>query len=533
MKVSDLIVKTLEANDVKYIFGVLGDIETEFAESLRNSKIKFIAAKNEKSASFMADIYARISKGVGVCFSTVGPGATNLVSGLANATQDRSSVVGISDQMPTKEMILNSHQYVNYEKLFHPETGVTKWNRTFKNADEVPQILKEAFQQATAEPKGAVHLGVPVDVLNANVDPKSELLKWNLTPAVTAYSDTALQSVYEKIKKGKGIIFVGDSVKRSGAHKAFADFIHASQLPVISSFRGKGSFNENDGLYLGTISRHLHDIFKDIFEKSDFILTVGYDFIEGVKPSVFGGIQKVINVDLVSNLVPGHYEPACNLFGDLTKIFSSLASKSYERNLLDGNHIREQIRQAIYGNLDMDVYPPRPHKIMEAINATYRSKTTLICDVGLNKYYAGLLLRVQEDCDIVFSNGMSSMAFSSGVLAAKLARPDRDVIAITGDGGFLMNPQEISTCVRYNIPLTVLILNNSGLGLVEKKQRATFGHTYEVNFGNPDYTKFAEAFGAEGHSIRSWAQLEGVLAETRGNKKVNIIDVPVDYDEGL
>jgi acetolactate synthase-1/2/3 large subunit len=170
---------------------------------------------------------------------------------------------------------------------------------------------------------------------------------------------------------------------------------------------------------------------------------------------------------------------------------------------------------------------------MEAINAIYSSNSTIICDVGLNKYYAGLLLRAGQNSAIIFSNGMSSMAFSSGALAAKLAQPERDVIVITGDGGFLMEPQEISTCVQYNINLTILVLNNSGLGLVEKRQRKSFGHGYEVNFGNPDYIKFAESFGAQGYSIRSWAQLEDVLRESRQNKKINLIDVPVNYSEGL
>ncbi len=534
MKVSDLIVKILENNGVKHVFGVLGDIETDLAESLRKSKLKFIAAKNEKSAAFMADIYARVSQTIGICFSTVGPGATNLLSGLANANQDRSAVIALSDQLPTSHMGLKEHQFVDFDKLFHPSTGVTKWNKTLQKAEQTQDVFREAFKQASSEFKGSVHIGLPVDLLAQSVFCQEKELKFDITPCYPKVSDKSIQEIYQKIRKGKGIIFLGGSVKRNNAQKSFVKFLESSKLPVISSFMGKGTMDEEHDLYLGTISRHLHDIFKAIFAEADFILNIGYDFSEGVQPSVFGRMDKLINIDAADNSVPGRYEPPQNIFGDLNMIFSALASQPYERNdSMDHDSIRKKIHQAIYGDLDMDVYPPRPHRIMEAINAIYGSNSIIVCDVGLNKYYAGLLLRVKESSQVIFSNGMSSMAFSSGALAAKLARPERDVIVITGDGGFLMDPQEVSTCVQYNVPLTILVLNNSGLGLVEKKQKKSFGHGYEVAFGNPDYVKFAEAFGAQGYSIRSWAQLEDVLTESRRNKKVNIIDVPVDYSEGL
>lgn len=534
MKGSDLIVKILESNGIKYVFGVPGDIETDIAESLKASSINFVTARNEKSAAFMADIYSRTTKHIGVCFSTVGPGATNLISGLANATADRSSVIAISDQLPREEMNLKAHQFIDYRRIFDPLTGVTKWNTTLSSSKEIISEMRRAFKEAYSEFKGAVHVGVPVDILSEKADSNLADLRFDLEESTLGLNKRDIEPVYERIKNSKSIILVGGSVKRACSQNQFKEFVNKTKFPVLSTFTGKGSIDEREPLYLGTISRHLHDIFEETFKKMDTIICVGYDFMEGIKPSIFGDLEKVVNIDVADNRVLGKYEPKINLFGNLSEILSELVKREYKQELTqDYESIKSNVKKAIYGSLDMRVYPPRPHKIMEAINNIYGENSIIICDVGMNKYYSGLLLRTNPDNEAIFSNGMSAMAFTSGALAAKLARPEKNVLAIVGDGGFLMDPQEISTCIRYNLPLTTIVLNNSGLGLVEKKQRKNFGSTYEVKFGNPDYVKFAEAFGAKGYSIRSWGQLEEVLNETKSNNKINIIDVPVDYNEGI
>ncbi|MDO8555688.1 MAG: thiamine pyrophosphate-binding protein [Nanoarchaeota archaeon] len=530
MNGAELIVHYLENQGVHYIFGVPGDIETNIAAALKKSGIRFITARNEKSAAFMADIYSRVSGKAGVCFSTVGPGATNLVSGLANATQDRSSVIAISDQMPRKEMFLGSHQYVDFDRLFHPTTGVTKWNTTVHSIDDVVSSFARGFEEACKEPRGAVHLGIPVDIFNETGTYQAPQQTDHTYPLP---QQEAIEQIYQRIRTGKGIIVAGPTIKRTHAQEAFKQFVEQSKLPVLTSFMGKGALDERNPNSLGTISRHLQGVFSEVFNTADFILTIGYDTIEGVRPETFGNLEKVVNIDLTDNTVPTFFEPTHNLFGDIKYILTTLTEKSYDRKQPETAPLRQKIREAIYGKLDMEVYPPRPHKIMEAINTTYGNDSVIVCDVGLNKYYAGLLLEARDSNQIIFSNGMSSMAFSSGAMGAKLAAPKKDVLVICGDGGFLMDPQEISTCVRYNQPLTVVILNNSGLGLVEKKQQKDFKDTYEVNFGSPDYVQFAEAFGARGHTIRSWGQLTDVLEETRGNKQINIVEIPVNYTEGL
>lgn len=524
MKGSDFIVKILEVNGVDYIFGVLGDIQVDFYKSLRNSKIKFITMRNEKSAVFAADIYSRVIGKVGVCFSTVAPGATNLVTGLANATADRSSVIAISDQLPTSKRDIEQHQYIEFNKLFDKTSGVVKDSVTINDVENIYFCFREAFTFSQKENKGAIHIGIPSDLMTKEVKKSEESLNFHISEVKHSLNAT---KIYQQIKDKKGAIIAGGILNRLDCKKEFLKFINKLKLPVITTFRGKGCIDENSEYYLGSISRHLQDVYKYFLKDLDFVLLIGYDKNEGLNLSILNGVKNVISINSANEIK----EQDCCF--DLKGLFNNLSKKEYYVNNVDLNIYKELLLTRVYGNIDMDIFPLRPHRIMEIVSKVYNKNTIFIGDVGLNKYYTGILLKISDTNEIYFSNGISSMAFSSGALGAKLAKPNKEVVVICGDGGFLMNPQEISTCMNYNIPITILILNNSGLGLVEQKQRKDFGSTYEVSFANPNYIKFAQAFGAEGFRINSWRRLEQVLNKCKGSNKVNIIDCPVSYREGL
>jgi acetolactate synthase-1/2/3 large subunit len=522
MKFDEALVKYLEDMGVKYVFGVPGDIQTDFSEALRKSNIRFITTKNEKSAVFMADIYSRVSGKVGVCFSTVGPGATNLVSGLANATGDKSSVIAISDQLT--EEFLESHQYVDQGKLFHPSTGVTK--ASFRLTPEnLKKTLEAAYTEAMSEPKGAVHVCMPVSVHKKEVSysvlvPKVKKLKEISNP----------EKLSELITGKKNMVILGGVVSRTGVNEEVMDWIERCDIPTLSTFRGKDAIPNSHPLFVGTISRYLVDEIAQLFKEADNLILVGYDYNEGVKPELWKEFKgKLININTFDNHVKGFFEPELNFFGELKGFFKKVGGKS--QNKFNVRELRAQIQRKIYQGLDMDVYPPRPHKIIEAINI-YFPDAIKVCDIGKNKYYSGLLLNARKPNTVFFSNMQSAMGFSSGALGATFAT-DGKVLAVTGDGGFMMEPQEIATAIRYNKRLTVIIFNDCGLGLVRAKQLKDFNMKYEVDFPNPDFIKFAESFGAKGYSVKSWGELHRIMKEVAESDQFSIIEVPVDYSEGI
>jgi acetolactate synthase-1/2/3 large subunit len=532
---AEVIVRFLEANDVEFVFGVPGDIQVEFADAVRRSAgVRFITAHNEKCAGFMADIHGRVKGRVpGVCFSTVGPGAANLVGALANATQDRAALLAISDQLPTDDQRRDAHQYLDLGRLFHPDTGVTKWNAVVGRVGELPAVLDAAYRHALTEPRGAVHVAVPSDVMRDALDAIGDLRS---TPAPSPRPDReSIDRVHRRIACGGGIVIAGGAVQRTGAGAEFRAFVERARFPVLSTFRGKGALGEDHPLSLGTMSRHFAGILDPLFAAARFVLAVGYDYNEGVKPSAWGGADdRVVNVDAVDNRVAGVFAPEVNCFGDLRETFRALAEREYGAGeAIDLAALRARIRTTLCGGGTSPGFPLRPHTIIEAIESVYAQHAIVIGDVGLNKYYTGLLARATEGRRVLFSNGQSAMGFTSGALGAKLAAPDHDVLAVVGDGGFLMEPQELATAVRYHVPLTVVVFDDGGLGLTRREQLRRLGSSYEVDFAGLDYPALARGLGAEGGVARSAAELERMLREARANGRVNVIAVPVDYGEPL
>ncbi|MDP3900877.1 MAG: thiamine pyrophosphate-binding protein [bacterium] len=538
MKFADFLVEGLEELETKYIFGVAGDIQIELHRALEKASIEFVAARNEKSAVFMADCYARVSGRPGVCFSTLGPGITNMITGLANATDDRSSVVAISDHVQLSELeIPQAHQYIPVEKVLNQETGIVKEGYVLRNGEEAKRLLAEAFKTAQTEYRGAVHIAIPADVYAKDVRGEGHISFEEISKEASLLSpmpEGASQEIFESINGKKNIIIFGGSPTRIGINKEVLEFVEAAGLAVMTTFRGKGTIPESHPRFLTVVSRHLQGVIEEILEGADNILLVGYDYNEGLKPSIWKGQDdKIINLEVVDNRVDGVFSPERSYFGDLKSLFGDLAQREYETaDWIDEAKTREKVKKSIYKDLDLQTHPFQPHRIIEAVNEVFPDAIK-VCDVGLNKYYSGLLLRAETPGSILFSNGQSSMAFSSGALGAKLAAPEKRVVVLVGDGGFLMDPQEILTAVRYKAPITVIIFNDSALGLVKRKQRLGWNGDYGTSFENPDYVQLASSFGAKGYSVTSVEELPLIMEAARKNDEVMIIDVPVDYTKGI
>lgn len=534
MNGSELICEILKQKGVKHVFGLFGDIQTDFAHAIRKSSIQWIGVHNEKSGGFMADIYARTSKKPGIVFSTLGPGATNLTSALANATQDRSPLIAISDQVPLKEFGLETHQYIDLAKAFHPETGLTKYNAVVKDVEKIPEILNKAFDIALTEPKGAVHISIPADIFSQPSDRKLLHLK----PPAKSFAkrpfkgNLAVKEMKRMLNTERpGLVIAGGSIERGGAKEHFQAFIEKFKLPVLTTFRGKNAIPSDHKQCLGTISRHLGDIISEVIEGTDYLLLIGYDYNEGVKPSIWEGkAEAVYNIEVYDNRIVDIFNPP-SIFGNLANVFAELLKTEPPKytSAFDFALTKQKIKDSILVNLDVKDKSLHPKRITEAVNALYDKDSIIICDVGLNKYYSGLLLKATNQNQVLFSNGMSTMAFTSGALGAKIANPDKKVIALVGDGGFLMDFQELLTTSQYNQPVTWIVFNNGGLGLIEQAQLKQASSHYGVKFGKVVFAQLAQALGLYGFRVEPPMDLLPILRGVIEMDKPAVIDVPVQY----
>lgn len=534
---AEYLCKVLKSLGVEYVFGLFGDVQTDFAHAVRESGIKWIGVHNEKSGGFMADIYARVSKKPGIIFSTLGPGGTNLTSALANATQDRSPLIAISDQVLSNDINLEAHQFVDFEKAFHPSTGITKFAVLIKSINDIPKVFNKAFEIAQTEPMGAVHIAIPADIFGKKIDADKKNLKLNYQDGMRFSKISSSLTYSELVKrlkaKNRGLIIVGGPVERASAQKEFVEFVEHFKLPVLKTFRGKNVMPSSHPQCIGTVSRHLAEVVTEMVNDASFVLTVGYEYNEGIKPSLWKGREKdVININSYDNRIKKIFYPPSH-FGNLKKIFSHLASEEVPdyKSEFNFEKLKKKVDGIVDEGLDVDKEDLHPGRIIDAVGRLYKDGV-IICDVGLNKYYSGLLLGATDKSQIIFSNGQSAMAFTSGAMGAKIADPSRDVIALVGDGGFLMNPQEILTAVEQNKQVIWIIFNNGGLGLIEQAQQKNAGKgrkVHGVHFSKVFFEKLARSYGLVGKRIEPGQDLYKILKAVKRSGKSAVIDVPVVY----
>jgi len=532
MKASELLVECLENEGVEIIFGLPGEENLDLLESLRKSKIKFVTVRHEQGAAFMADVYGRLTGRAGVCLSTLGPGATNLVTGIADANLDRAPLVAITAQAGLERTHKESHQFIDIVENFTP---ITKWNTRIEKPEVIPEVVRKAFKVAQAEKPGACHIELPEDIAAAQTEGvplMREAEHWRSEP-----DDHAITAAVKLINESKyPIILAGNGVIRGRASKALVALAEKTRIPVANTFMGKGAMPYHHPLALSSIGLQAHDYVNAGFDKADLVIAIGYDLVEYAPK--FWNPQKnktILHVDFTPSEVDAYYTPRIELVGDIQRTLSSLEAKTAARVASEYyQNLREYISKEMQEHAHDDAFPLKPQRIMHDVRQVMGEEDILISDVGAHKIWVARMYPAFKPNTVIISNGFAAMGIAvPGAIAAKMVHPNRKILALVGDGGFLMNVQELETAQRYGTPFVSLILNDGGYGLIDWKQVRHEVKPFGVTFGNPDFVKLAEAFGAKGYRVEKAGELRPILEDAFKQQTCAIIDCPVDYRENL
>jgi acetolactate synthase I/II/III large subunit len=529
MKASDLIVQCLENEGVRYVFGLPGEEILDILDSLLGSPITFIPTRHEQGAAFMADAYGRLTGRAGVCLSTLGPGATNLATGVADANLDRAPLVAISGQAGRDRVHKESHQRVDIVETLRP---LTKWNTHVETSAVVPEVIRKAFKLAEAEKPGACHIEVPEDVAAEMVEGTPLSTE---RPRRPSPDRLALQTAARLIEGASfPLIFAGNGVIRGGASQELRKFARSHGIPVVHTFMAKGSMPYDDDLSLLSAGLQARDYISCGFDKADLIIAVGYDPVE-YAPKFWNPDRKkpIIHVDFTPAEVDSFYQPAVEVVADVREALELLnglvkGEKDPAPFLTLRRFILEQLEE---GSTD-DSFPLKPQRILRDLRAHMGRDDILISDVGSHKLWIARTYPAYEPNTVLISNGFAAMGFAlPAAISAKLVHPERKVVAVSGDGGFLMNCQELETARRLGLAVVNVIFRDGGYNLIQWKQQTHLGRESGVTFGNPDFVELARAFGAKGYRVDSARQLGPILAEAMAHPGPSIVDVPVDYRE--
>lgn len=532
LNTAELLVKCLENEGVEYIFGLPGEENLDVLEALKNSSIKFITTRHEQGAAFMADVYGRLTGKAGVCLSTLGPGATNLMTGVADANLDGAPLVAITGQVGTDRMHIESHQYLDLVAMFAP---VTKWNKQIVRPGITPEVVRRAFKTAQSEKPGAVHIDLPENIAAMAAD--GSPLPLDSQEKVYA-SYRTLNMAAAVISKAKNpLILAGNGAIRANASEALTEFATALNIPVANTFMGKGVIPYTHPLALWAVGLQQRDLISCAFDRSDLIIAVGYDLIE-YSPKKWNpdGKLPIIHIGMTPAEIDSSYAPVVEVVGDITDSLIDILKRADRQNKPTPvtAALKTEIR-ADYETYANDTgFPIKPQKLIYDLRQVMGPEDIAICDVGAHKMW--MARHYHSDCPntCIISNGFAAMGIAiPGAIAAKLVHPDKRVVAVTGDGGFMMNCQELETALRVGTPFVTLIFNDGGYGLIEWKQLNYFGTSSFIKFGNPDFVKFAESMGLKGYRVESTQDLIPTLEEAFRQEVPTVIDVPVDYGENL
>ena len=532
MKASELFVKCLENEGVEYIFGVPGEETIDLTDSLSRSNIEFVVTRHEQSAAFMADMYGRLTHRPGVCLATLGPGATNLITGVADAQLDRSPLVAITGQSGLEKTHKESHQYIDIVTTFKQ---FTSWNSGVMRGDFIPEIVRKAFEIATDTP-GAVHIELPEDVAQEETE-KTPLSRYR-SSHMTHHDENELKKAASMIEESSSpVILAGNGVFRENASSELRRFVESVGVPVVTTFMGKGAIPADDEHYLGSMGIKDRDHIMCGFEMADLIICVGFDYVE-YSPGFWNrdGSKRIIHIHSRHPEIDESYIPDIQLIGNIRQALFKLHQQcDFKKEMSDGfRGVRQRMQAELTDFRDDLSFPVKPQKIIYDIRESLGKEDILVSDVGAHKLWVGRLFPAYEANTVFISNGLATMGFAlPAAIAASLLKPDRKVVAVAGDGGFLMNLQELETAVRLGCDLVIVIFNDSGYGLIEWHEKKKFNETIGVDFTNPDFEMLATSFGAKGVRIKKAMELKPTLQEALTQGGVWILDVPVDYSENI
>ncbi|MCV7409987.1 acetolactate synthase [Mycobacterium florentinum] len=530
---AQLIVKCLENEGVAVVFGIPGEENIRFTQALAHSGIRYVLTRHEQAAAFMAEMYGRVTGRAGVVSATLGPGAINMQLGVADATTNSTPVVAISAQVGQDREYKESHQYVDLVSMFDP---ITRWAAGVPTARAIPEMVRKAFKTAETERPAAVYLAVPEHIDADETDYELTALPRNVVRADAPAPGQVARAVDILRNAQRPVLLVGHGAARSNATDALVRFAEDLGIRVANTFHGKGVMPDDHPNSIGTIGFMRHDYVNFGFDCADVVIAVGYELQEfdpvRINPQAD---KKIIHIHRFPAEVDAHYSVDVGIIGDLSDSLNELADALAGHRFDDADVPGSGLLAEEFARGQQDSrFPLAPQRVVADTRAALGRSDVVLVDTGATKMWMARLYPTFERNTCLISNGLSTMGFAlPGALGVKLAQPDVKVLAVVGDGAFLMNSQEIETAVREKIPLVVLIWEDGGYGLIEWKMDLELGAHYYVKFGNPDIVTYAESFGAKGYRISHADELLPTLRAALDDDGVSLICCPVDYSENL
>jgi acetolactate synthase-1/2/3 large subunit len=546
---ADLLVECLEAEDVEFVFSVPGEETMDVLDALsRSETIRHITTRHEQGAAFMADVYGRLTGRAAVAMGTLGPGATNLVTGIADAFLDRAPMVAITGQAASDKLHKEAHQVVDIVEMFRP---VTKWNSRADQIGAIPEIVRKAFRVATLEKPGPTHIELPENIAASPVphDQRIQPLEPN-NPSFPEPTDDAIAAAARLIAGSeRPLILAGNGVLRRHAAPALRALAKGLHVPVAATFMGKGAIDDRSHLSLMAVGLQARDHVLTGFNRADLVIAVGYDLVE-YAPARWNpdGRKRIVHIDTQPAEIDNAYQPELELVGDIDGTLERLteallplgiggrdATARHEaKEILVNADLRTELLEDLRVCETDQGFPIKPQRAIYELRRALEPDDIVVSDVGAHKIWVARLYQAYEPNTVIISNGFAAMGIAvPGAIGAKLVHPDRQVVALTGDGGFLMNSQELETAKRIGTNIVVVIWVDGGYGLIDWKQRNEFGRPFAVEFGNPDFVKYAESFGIAGFRPSSADDLYPTLKRALEVDGPAVVEVPIDYRENL
>jgi acetolactate synthase I/II/III large subunit len=526
-KASEVFVECLEAEGVRYVFGIPGEETLDLNESLADSSIQFVPVRHEQGGAYMADAYGRLTGRAGVCLGTLGPGATNLVTAVADAFLDRAPLVALTGQSDIERMHKESHQYIDLIGIMRP---IVKWNARVSSPEIIPEVVRKAFALAESEKPGPTHLELPEDVMARPLD-ASPLRRH--APVQPEPGSRELQRAADLIDAAQNpLVLAGNGAIRGHASRALRSFVHNSGIPVAESFMAKGLIDYEDPKALGTVGLQARDYEMAGFDDADLVIAVGYDLVEHSPKNWNPSRDKqIVVIDSVAAEIDEYFTPNVELIGDIAHVLARLAAACTRSQTTAGSsRLHEVVMGALNDARDDDHFPIRPPRALWDLRQALGRHDILVSDVGLHKLWIGRMFPAHEPGTVLIANGLAGMGFAlPTAIGAKLVHPDRKVVSVSGDGGFLMNAQELETAARLGTAVVNIIWENAQFGSIVWKQDKKFGRHFGVDFGNPDFVKLAEAFGIPAWRCSSADDFPRLLAGALAKDVPSVIVVPIDY----
>ena len=530
MNVAELMVECIEAEGVEYIFGVPGEENEDFLFAIEKSNITFVPVRHEQGAAFIADVWGRLTGKAGVCLSTLGPGATNLMTGIADANLDKAPLVALTGQGSSDRLHHESHQMIDVIRMMEP---ITKWNGTVNSEDVVLEMVRKAFKLAQAEKPGATHLELPENIAKVQIKNDHKPLKINKIRRPSP-DPAAIEEAVQMIKAAdRPIIIAGNGAIRTRASKALTQLSTNHNIPVASTFMAKGSISDLSETSLASVGLGFKDYVIEAFEKADVVISIGYDVAEYDPVNWNQDLNKtIIHLDFEPAEIYQHYNPDLEVIGDIAASIEELNSGLHD---VQFQKWYEDIRIRIFKSFDE--YKLNDEKaftapgVIHAVREILPENGLVISDVGSHKMWIARNYPTYAPNGCIISNGLASMGIAlPGVIAAKLIDAKRPVVSIMGDGGAMMNIQELETAVRLNISGVIIILNDNNYGLIEWKQEMNEGKSFGTRIGNPDFIKLAESFGIESYKPSKVSELKHILEQAITKQKLVLIEIPIETD---